>query len=209
MNEWICRKKAGKGFAFSRCGWLADYDSHKLTKRPKASLGSCPLPTRLPRNQRSTAAPPRPPERVRKYCLAGKPEALVIPPPRACVPAPARTSYTRSSSENVGPRTRHSRVLAGRAPHPAAHAFWAGPAASRRGDGTGFLVFFPLLPPLLFPPATYGSAALARLVGCVRLARPAQLSSARLGGGRPGEWGPKPPSDSEEPAAATQRPGRR
>lgn len=96
------------------------------------------------------------------------------------MPAPARTSYTRSSSEDAGPRTRHSRVLAGRAPHPAAHAFWAGPAASRRGDGTGFLVFFfPLLPPLLFPPATYGSAALARLVGCVRLARPAQLSAQR------------------------------
>lgn len=37
----------------------------------------------------------------------------------------------------------------------------------------------------------------------------AALSSARLGEGRPGEWGPKPPSDSEEPAAATQRPGRR
>lgn len=37
----------------------------------------------------------------------------------------------------------------------------------------------------------------------------AALSSARLGGGRPGEWGPKPSCDSEEPAAATQRPGRR
>lgn len=37
----------------------------------------------------------------------------------------------------------------------------------------------------------------------------AALSSARLGGGRPGERGPKPPCDSAEAAAATQRPGRR
>lgn len=112
----------------------------KTTRRPKASLDRCPLPTRLPRNQRGAAATPRPPERVRKYGLAGKPEALVSP--RACVPSPARTSYTRSPSEDAGPRTRHSRVLGRRAPHPAAHAFWTGPAASRRGDGIGFWVFF-------------------------------------------------------------------
>lgn len=37
----------------------------------------------------------------------------------------------------------------------------------------------------------------------------AALSSARLGGGRPDERGPKPPCDSAESAAATQRPGRR
>lgn len=37
----------------------------------------------------------------------------------------------------------------------------------------------------------------------------AALSSARLGGGWPGERSPKPLCDTAEPAAATQRPGRR
>lgn len=143
MNEWICRKKAGKGFAFSRCGWLADYDSHKLTKRPKASLGSCPLPTRLPRNQRSTAAPPRPPERVRKYCLAGKPEALVIPPPpahacppRLALPTPGHPVRTWGRAPDTAGSSPAGRLTLPR--------MRSGLARPLRGGATGqgFWVFF-------------------------------------------------------------------
>lgn len=56
--------------------------------------------------------------------------------PRACVPASASTSYTRSSSEGAGLLAPHSRVFARPAPHSAAHAFRLARLALRRGDET-------------------------------------------------------------------------
>lgn len=162
--------------------WLRQPQTNKKTQSVLGQLPTANQAPSEPAQRCGPAGPPRPPERVRKYWLAGKPEALVISPhPRARMRARPGSHFLhpviqwgRGAAHPTQPGPRRP----GASPRRACVLGWPGRfEAGRRNKVFGF--FFPLLPPLLFPPATYGSAALARLVGCVRLARPAQLSAQR------------------------------
>lgn len=126
--------------------WLRQPQTNKKTQSVLGQLPTANQAPSEPAQRCGPAGPPRPPERVRKYWLAGKPEALVISPhPRARMRARPGSHFLhpviqwgRGAAHPTQPGPRRS----GASPRRACVLGWPGRfEAGRRDRVFGFFFF--------------------------------------------------------------------